>query len=149
VGALRTLVRARKDETGQAGVEYGLILALVTIGAVVGVILLSGGVDNLFDKVDLNGATPSETPPPRVSPPPLRDGAELSGQGIPSGTVWFNVGAVTRNGQPAPPGAYTNAAPGGGSCSFSADGFSFTGRWTEQTFVGPGGTTYRYACVAG
>ena len=144
-----TLLRARKDESGQAGVEYGLILALVAIGAVIGIFILGGGIEGVFGKVKLDGAAPpSSPPPPRSAPLSPSNGSPVSGQGIPAGTVWFNIGAVTRNGQPGPPGAYTNMAPGGATCSFAADGFAFTGEWREQTFVAPGGSTYQYACVA-
>lgn len=149
MGPLGTLLRARKDESGQAGVEYGLILALVAIAAVIGIFVLSGGIDNLFGKVKLDAAQPSSSPPPpRSGPAPPNSGSAVSGQGIPTGTVWFNIGEVTRNGQPGPPGAYTNTVPGGASCSFAADGFEFAGEWREQTFVAPGGSTYQYACVA-
>ena len=146
----RTSLRGLKDEVGQTGVEYGLIVALVAIGVLVGVIVLGGGIDKLFGKVELDTATPSSSPPPpRTGPRAPNDGAAVSGQGIPTGTVWFNIGGVTQNGQPGPPGAFTNAAPSGSSCSFDANGFQFTGQWREQTFVAAGGATYQYGCVAG
>ena len=40
-----------RRESGQALVEYGLILALVTLVGAVGIISMSGGVDSLYATV--------------------------------------------------------------------------------------------------
>ena len=41
-----------RDEDGQALVEYGLILGLIALVAIVGITSMSGGVDGLYDVVE-------------------------------------------------------------------------------------------------
>jgi pilus assembly protein Flp/PilA len=48
------LVAARTREEGQAMVEYALILALVSVAAVVTLGLVGGGVDNTLNTVLTN-----------------------------------------------------------------------------------------------
>ncbi len=40
-----------KDESGQGMVEYGLIIALVAVVAIVGLGLLGGGLDEIFKNI--------------------------------------------------------------------------------------------------
>jgi pilus assembly protein Flp/PilA len=42
--------RARNDERGQTLVEYGLIIAIIALGAVVALAFLSGKINDLFSK---------------------------------------------------------------------------------------------------
>ncbi len=50
-----------QDEEGQGMAEYGLILALVAVAAVVALGVLSGGVNGILNNVggELTGAIPS------------------------------------------------------------------------------------------
>ena len=45
-----TWFRARDEESGQTLVEYGLIIAIVALGAVVALGFLSGKINDLFSK---------------------------------------------------------------------------------------------------
>ncbi|KUO96923.1 Flp family type IVb pilin [Ferroacidibacillus organovorans] len=51
--------RCLRDESGQGLVEYGLIIGLVAIAAIVGLGLLSGGLQNIFKSISgsLNNST--------------------------------------------------------------------------------------------
>jgi Flp pilus assembly pilin Flp len=52
VSKLNDYLRAKfVDESGQALVEYGLILALVSIAAMVGLTAMAGGVGGLYDTI--------------------------------------------------------------------------------------------------
>jgi pilus assembly protein Flp/PilA len=42
--------RAREDESGQGLVEYALIIAIVSLGAVLALGFLSGKINNLFSR---------------------------------------------------------------------------------------------------
>jgi pilus assembly protein Flp/PilA len=52
-----------RNESGQGMVEYGLIIALVAVVAIVGLGLLGGGLDDIFTDITgkLGGATPEVT----------------------------------------------------------------------------------------
>ncbi|TML67211.1 MAG: Flp family type IVb pilin [Actinobacteria bacterium] len=54
-----TWFRARDEESGQTLVEYGLIIAIIALGAVVALTFLSGKINDLFSKTGnkLNSAT--------------------------------------------------------------------------------------------
>jgi pilus assembly protein Flp/PilA len=56
--ALRKLFVRIQDETGQALAEYGLIIALVAVAAIAALILLAGGITDVFTDVsgELTGA---------------------------------------------------------------------------------------------
>ena len=41
----------RRKEDGQAMVEYGLILAMIAIAALVGLTFMGGGVDGLYEAI--------------------------------------------------------------------------------------------------
>jgi pilus assembly protein Flp/PilA len=45
-----TWFRARDEESGQTLVEYGLIIAIIALGAVVALTFLSGKINDLFSK---------------------------------------------------------------------------------------------------
>jgi Flp pilus assembly pilin Flp len=45
-----TWFRARDEESGQTLVEYGLIIAIIALGAVVALAFLSGKINDLFSK---------------------------------------------------------------------------------------------------
>ena len=45
-----TWFRARDEESGQTLVEYGLIIAIVALGAVLALGFLSGKINDLFSK---------------------------------------------------------------------------------------------------
>ena len=47
----RVIQTARKDESGQALVEYGLILFLVSVAIVAGLGLMTGQIQNVFNQV--------------------------------------------------------------------------------------------------
>lgn len=55
-----TWFRLRNNESGQTLVEYGLIIAIVALGAVVALGFLSGKINDLFQKTGnkLNDSTP-------------------------------------------------------------------------------------------
>lgn len=57
---MEMLKRLWKDEEGQGMVEYGLIIALVAIVAIVGLKLVGGSVDGIFTDVsgELTPAAP-------------------------------------------------------------------------------------------
>ncbi len=59
VRAQNVWFRARDEESGQTLVEYGLIIAIVALGAVLALGFLSGRIQNLFSKTgnQLNAAT--------------------------------------------------------------------------------------------
>lgn len=48
-----------KNESGQGMVEYGLIIALVAVAAIIGLGALGGGLDGIFDGItgELDDAT--------------------------------------------------------------------------------------------
>ena len=50
----------RRDEEGQGLAEYALILALVSVLAIVALGVISGGINNVLESIGgtLNGATP-------------------------------------------------------------------------------------------
>jgi pilus assembly protein Flp/PilA len=49
---MRNLVtRLVKEESGQGMAEYGLILALVAIAAIAALTALSGGINEIFNKI--------------------------------------------------------------------------------------------------
>jgi pilus assembly protein Flp/PilA len=56
--ALRNLIARVQDEGGQALAEYGLIIALVAVAAIAALILLAGGITDIFTSVSgtLSGA---------------------------------------------------------------------------------------------
>ncbi len=45
-----TWFRARDEESGQTLVEYGLIIAIIALGAVLALTFLSGKINTLFSK---------------------------------------------------------------------------------------------------
>lgn len=49
--AVSTAVAVREEEEGQALVEYGLILALVSVVAIIALTALGGGVTAILDQV--------------------------------------------------------------------------------------------------
>ena len=51
------------NESGQGMVEYGLIIALVAVVAIIGLGALGGGLDGIFDNItgELGGTVPVET----------------------------------------------------------------------------------------
>jgi pilus assembly protein Flp/PilA len=58
------LYRAVKEEVGQGMVEYGLILALIAIGAVVALSFMGGQIKELFNEAGNSlkaAATPTAT----------------------------------------------------------------------------------------
>ena len=48
---LKKMNELMKDESGQGMVEYGLIIALVAVVAIVGLGLLGGGLDEIFTDI--------------------------------------------------------------------------------------------------
>ena len=56
--ALRKLYARVQDEAGQALAEYGLIIALVAVVLIAGLVLLAGGLTDVFTEVsgELSGA---------------------------------------------------------------------------------------------
>ena len=46
------LARLLRNENGQSMVEYGLLTALITVGAIGAVIVLSPGIVNFFTAID-------------------------------------------------------------------------------------------------
>lgn len=146
------------DECGATGTEYALVLTVVSAFAF-GILLLGGSIQTLFGKTDSLGAF---NPPsggvataPRdigIAIPP-DDGTVIpngaGNENIPAGTVWFNTGAMTAGARPGLAGAYTNA-PVTGSCSFTVQGYTYSGTWitSEPGFSGPGiSGEYSRACV--
>jgi pilus assembly protein Flp/PilA len=47
---LNKLMNFVRDEEGASAVEYGLIIGLIAVALIVVLGLLSGGLENLFDK---------------------------------------------------------------------------------------------------
>ncbi|MGA2850931.1 MAG: Flp family type IVb pilin [Terracidiphilus sp.] len=54
VGRLRLLI---KEETGQDLVEYALVVALIALGAAIGMKQLAGGINKAFNSVSVALAT--------------------------------------------------------------------------------------------
>jgi len=54
VGRLRSLI---KQESGQDLVEYALVMALIALGATIGMKQLAGGIDKAFNSVSVALAT--------------------------------------------------------------------------------------------
>jgi pilus assembly protein Flp/PilA len=54
IGRLRLLV---KQETGQDLVEYALVVALIALGAAIGMKQLAGGINKAFNSVSVALAT--------------------------------------------------------------------------------------------
>jgi len=54
VGRLRSLIR---QESGQDLVEYALVIALIALGATIGMKQLVGGIDKAFNSVSVALAT--------------------------------------------------------------------------------------------
>lgn len=48
---MNLLNKLLRDESGQGMVEYGLILALIAVGLIVGLGQLQGGIDGIFDQI--------------------------------------------------------------------------------------------------
>lgn len=45
------LIASREDEEGQTLIEYGLIIALISIVAIVALTLVGGNISNIFNSV--------------------------------------------------------------------------------------------------
>jgi pilus assembly protein Flp/PilA len=136
---------ALRDEQGQGLVEYALILALVSLAAIVALGFLSGKINDLFSKAgnSLNtvqvasGGTGTGT----------GTGSGTSGPALPtvptqvSPGVWFSPGGSVDGG----PDNYQNmtgvysdsGGPVGSPCSFTVAGASWTGVWINED-TGPG-----------
>jgi len=63
---MKTLARLFKDESGQTMVEYGLLIALISIAVIAVLVLLGPRIAGFFQAVDdqLAASTPTTTPPP-------------------------------------------------------------------------------------
>ncbi len=48
---VRALVAAGRDEKGQTMAEYGVVLAVITLGVVVALTALSGGISDAINSV--------------------------------------------------------------------------------------------------
>lgn len=48
---MNLMMRLWKDEEGQGMVEYGLIIALVSIVVITALIALGGGLENVFEDI--------------------------------------------------------------------------------------------------
>lgn len=49
---MNNLKRLLKDETGDVIIEYGLIVALITIAVIGAMGLVAGRVDNMYDTIE-------------------------------------------------------------------------------------------------
>jgi Flp pilus assembly pilin Flp len=160
---------SRSDQSGQGLVEYALIIAIVSLGAVLALGFLSGKINTLFSKAGSSvdtvavgapggGGSPPPPPGPPPPPPPATPPADLtsvSGTNIPSGSVWFNTGTIIDGPSTAllgRQGVYSTSQPSVGSCSFTLNGFSYTGVWVPSSNDNGlrwdnGPNDYEYACL--
>ncbi len=62
---MKNLMRLWKDESGQTMVEYGLLIALISIAVIAVLVLLGPRIAGFFQAVDdqLAASTPTTTPP--------------------------------------------------------------------------------------
>ncbi len=136
--------RIDRAEDGQGLVEYALILALVSLAAVLALGFLSGKINDLFSKSgnSLNtvsvasGAGGGTTPPPGPTPPPDHTPAADFPTSSNAFGKWYNGNGALNNPQGlngAPTGAsglYSTTDGRSGTCSFTAaNGYTFTGTW--------------------
>ena len=166
------------DESGQGIAEYGAIIAIVAIGAVVAVGFLNGKITGLFSKTSNSvnqvalgsgshqggGGDPGGGGLPGAVTN-LPSGPGLAGGGVwaPLGTVQNVGGSGSNNGYSGLAGVYSVNQPGspahpvhtGDSCTVVVNGVPFTGHWVyHQDIPGPdsdwrvAGTSYNWACLA-
>jgi pilus assembly protein Flp/PilA len=173
-GATETLRRG-SEERGQGLVEYALILALVSLAAILALTFLSGKINGLFSKAgnSINGvqvAAGGDPGSPGGGTPatPPAGGTTVTGPGIPSGggsgsSQWWPTGAMDEGpaGLHGLAGVYANVTPSQSTCSvdFNGDGTAdFSGTWIPEPggddWDGPGvdppgsDNEYDYACLA-
>jgi Flp pilus assembly pilin Flp len=121
----------RRDERGQGLVEYALILALVSLAAIVALGFMSGKINSLFSKTgnSLNSVNIGAGGAPSGPPPPPNGSVIGSG---PLGQNLYYLGPGLANGSGSAPdgveGVYalvTISSP----TSFNVNGWTFTCAW--------------------
>jgi pilus assembly protein Flp/PilA len=161
-----------RDERGQGLVEYALILALVSLAAIVALTFLSGKINGLFSKtgntvnsVQVAGGAGSVPVSGPTSNQVVNAGGSMSVQAggtatvssatNPFGATWrLDADIVHQNGSTSPDGMYFDEGGSnptvGSSCGFTlSNGFTFAGVWRydqdEWDTAGHNGV-YDYAC---
>jgi pilus assembly protein Flp/PilA len=162
--AERTGKLTPRDERGQGLVEYALIIALVSLAAIVALTFLSGKINGLFSKTgnSLNTVMAGSGP---TSNQVVSSGAVLTVQAggtstvssatNPFGATWRLDPDITHQlGSTSPDGMYLDEDGSdptvGSSCGFAlSNGFAFAGIWRydqdEWDSVDHNGV-YDYAC---
>jgi Flp pilus assembly pilin Flp len=155
--------RRLEGESGQTLVEYALIIAVVSLGAIVALGFLSGKVNELFSKAG-NSLNTVSTAAPGSDPGGGGPGPGPSLPTVPtmvSAGVWFSPGGDVSGGPnnyQGMDGVYSDSGgPVGAPCSFTVAGASWTGVWINRD-TGPGnndweingdgsGGGYDWACL--
>ncbi len=151
-----------RGERGQTLVEYALIIAVVSLGALAALGFLSGRIQNIFSKAGnsveaVNVGAPVGGGPGGSGGTPPGNGTSVTGTGVPTGgggSQWFGGGTMTSgpSGLTGLAGVYTNSTPSQTTCQFTLNGFTYSGVWVRETgddWDGSGVSgDYDWACIA-
>jgi Flp pilus assembly pilin Flp len=147
-------LRRLRQERGQTLVEYALIIAVVSLGALAALGFLTGRIQNLFSKtgnsleaVSIGGSSSgsgsgsgsatsgSPTPPANNAAPTAGNNPGIVTSGIPGGSgVVFSTGIQSSGIDPGQ-GVLSNTQPSSAGCTISysnGNTYTFTGVWAPD-----------------